>query len=61
MTTSDQANSREVSGLGEILDHLERASAEKGGLSLGEAMDVVGRRAFGPLLLLAGSSRWRPS
>lgn len=61
MTASDQGNSPDsVSSLGEILDRLEQASRERGGLSLGEAMDVVGRRAFGPLLLLAGTLTLMP-
>lgn len=54
MTDSDTGADSEISTLGELLDRLADASGSEGGLSLGEAMDEVGRRSFGPLLLLAG-------
>lgn len=44
----------ELSGLDELLDRLDQAAADEGSLSVGSAMDVVGRRSFGPILLLAG-------
>lgn len=52
--TQREPEEERIRTLGEILDRLAHASSESGGLSIGEAMDVVGRRSFGPLLLLTG-------
>lgn len=39
--------------LGALLDRIDEA-AGRGRISLGEILDAVGRRSFGPILLLAG-------
>lgn len=40
--------------MGGMLDRFEEAAAEKEEVSLEDLMNAVGRRSFGPLLLLAG-------
>ncbi len=42
------------SSLTEMLDRISGAAEEKEQVSLDDIMDAVGRRSFGPLLLLAG-------
>lgn len=54
MATTHDEDGGELSGLDDLLDRLSEAAAEDGHLSVGTAMDVVGRRSFGPILLLAG-------
>lgn len=44
----------ELSGLDDLLDRLSEAANDEGSLSVGTAMDEIGRRSFGPILLLAG-------
>ncbi|MDR5906145.1 exopolysaccharide biosynthesis protein [Franzmannia qiaohouensis] len=40
--------------LGELLERLQRIDSRDGRASLDDVLDELGRRAFGPLLLLAG-------
>lgn len=47
------AGGRMVRSLGELLDRIE-AAVESDSVSLGDILDQVGRRSFGPLLLLPG-------
>ncbi|MEK9499968.1 exopolysaccharide biosynthesis protein [Gaopeijia maritima] len=54
MPHTEETTDDEVSGLDTLLDRLAQAAADGGSLSVGSAMDVVGRRSFGPILLLAG-------
>lgn len=41
-------------GLEELLDRLSEVKGERGEISIGGLVEAVGRRSFGPLLLLAG-------
>lgn len=52
--TSERANAGGVSSMGELLDRLDTAAARHDPTSIGDVMDEVGHRSFGPLLLLAG-------
>lgn len=45
---------QEVSTLNELLDRMERADRDETDVTLGALLDAVGRRSFGPLLLMAG-------
>lgn len=45
---------REPDSLQELIDRIADAADSSGRVSLGEALDAIGRRSFGPLLLLAG-------
>lgn len=45
---------REIHKLGDLLDRIEASLEGKERLSLGEVLDAVGNRSFGPLLLLTG-------
>jgi hypothetical protein len=45
---------QEVATLEQLLDRIGKATQDGGRVSLGAVLDVVGRRSFGPLLLLAG-------
>ncbi|HEX6997657.1 MAG TPA: exopolysaccharide biosynthesis protein [Gammaproteobacteria bacterium] len=45
---------REPADLEELLDRMLDVSEERDPVSLGDLLDAVGRRSFGPLLLLAG-------
>jgi hypothetical protein len=45
---------QEVTNLEQLLDRVGKATQGGGRVSLGAVLDVVGRRSFGPLLLLAG-------
>jgi hypothetical protein len=45
---------REPSSLEELLDELAEAGEEEGEVSIDMLVRIVGRRSFGPLLLLAG-------
>lgn len=53
MAQSDQ-NQQELHDLEDMLDRMEEAAQEKEQVSLGDVLDAIGRRSFGPLLLLAG-------
>src|SRR5690554_304934 len=53
MGESDQ-NQQEVHDLEGMLERMDEAAQEKEQVSLGDVLDAVGRRSFGPLLLLAG-------
>lgn len=44
----------EPESLGQVLDRIDEAASEEGKVSLDSIVDSVGRRSFGPLLLLAG-------
>lgn len=54
MPHADTAAADELSGLDDLLDRLSQEASDEGELTVGCAMDVVGRRSFGPILLLAG-------
>lgn len=45
---------RDPADIEELLDRIEAGSAEKTQVSIGEMMDSVGRRTFGPMVLLVG-------
>jgi hypothetical protein len=45
---------QEVTNLEQLLDRIGKATQDDDRVSLGAVLDVVGRRSFGPLLLLAG-------
>lgn len=45
---------REITGLEQLLDRVEEAAHERDRVSLDVILEMVGRRTFGPLLLLAG-------
>ncbi|MFP4517610.1 MAG: exopolysaccharide biosynthesis protein [Desulfovibrionales bacterium] len=47
-------NKEEVTTIEQLLDRIEKTHADDGRVSLGAVLDSVGRRSFGPLLLLAG-------
>ncbi len=38
----------------EVIDRIEQAGGESGRVSVGDMLDAVGRRSFGPMLLLPG-------
>jgi len=44
----------QINNLDQMLDRIEEAAVEKGRIYLGGVIDRIGRRSFGPLLLLAG-------
>lgn len=44
----------EVTSVGDLLDRLELAAEEHDPTSIGDVLQTVGQRSFGPLLLLAG-------
>lgn len=48
------ARARKITTLEQLLDRLERAGQESERVPVSEMMEAVGRRSFGPLLLLAG-------
>ncbi len=48
------SSSQPPKSLSEVVDRLEKAAESGGEVSLSDMMDEVGRRSFGPLLLLAG-------
>ncbi len=50
----------EPTTLEQVLDRIEEAAQEDDPVSVGEILDVVGRRSFGPLLLLAGITTLAP-
>jgi hypothetical protein len=45
---------RKITTIGELLAAIERTVEEDQDVSLGQVLDTVGRRSFGPFLLLAG-------
>ncbi|MFN2360201.1 MAG: exopolysaccharide biosynthesis protein [Marinobacter sp.] len=45
---------RDPADIGELLDRIEARAAEQSHVSIGEMMDSVGRRTFGPFVLLVG-------
>ncbi|MDX1598569.1 MAG: exopolysaccharide biosynthesis protein, partial [Marinobacter sp.] len=45
---SDPAN------IAQLLDRLEAVAANRSHVSIGEMMDAIGRRTFGPVVLLVG-------
>jgi hypothetical protein len=45
---------RKLTNLEQLLDLIGEAPPEEGGVSLDAILDMVGRRSFGPLLLVAG-------
>jgi hypothetical protein len=47
-------NKPKITSIGELLDALEKLTKRKKDISLREALEAVGHRSFGPLLLLAG-------
>lgn len=47
-------NQRDPADIEEMLDRIEAGTAEKLEVSIREMMDSVGRRSFGPMLLLVG-------
>lgn len=44
----------ELSNLQQLLEKLDSAAGDQGQVTIGEMMEAVGTRSFGPLLLLAG-------
>jgi hypothetical protein len=50
MTTSE----REVTSVTELLDRIDSAAQRHEPTSMGDVLDAVGHRSFGPILLLAG-------
>lgn len=44
----------EITSVGELLDRIEKAADAHEQTSIGDVLDEVGERSFGPLLLLAG-------
>ncbi|HVT45323.1 MAG TPA: exopolysaccharide biosynthesis protein [Thermoanaerobaculia bacterium] len=44
----------EVTTLEDLLDRLDQSAEENDPVTLGDLLDAIGRRSFGPLLLLAG-------
>lgn len=44
----------EVHSVGELLDRIEQAADKQDKTSIGDVLETVGDRSFGPLLLLAG-------
>lgn len=44
----------EVTTLEDLLDRLDQSAEENDPVTLGNLLDAIGRRSFGPLLLLAG-------
>jgi len=47
-------NKTRLTSMGELLDVVERSVEKEKDVSLGDVLDKVGHRSFGPLLLLAG-------
>lgn len=47
-------NQRDPADIGELLDRIEAGADERSHVSIGEMMDSVGRRTFGPVVLLVG-------
>ncbi|MGM0774556.1 exopolysaccharide biosynthesis protein [Marinobacter sp.] len=47
-------NRREPADIEELLDRIEAGSADRSHVSIGEMMDSVGRRTFGPVVLMVG-------
>lgn len=45
---------QELTNLEQLLDRVGEAAQGDGRVSLGEMLDLVGRRSFGPILLMAG-------
>jgi hypothetical protein len=50
----------EITNLRQLLDRIEDAAEDSERIRLGEILDIVGRRSFGPLLLLAGVATLAP-
>lgn len=51
---STDPDAEEIQTLEQLLDRIEEAAEDEESVSVGEILDVVGRRSFGPVLLLAG-------
>lgn len=49
-----KTDARDARNLGDLLAHLAECSQGDGRVTMGEIVDAVGKRTFGPLLLLAG-------
>ena len=47
-------NDQHLTNLEQLLDRINEAADDEGQVSLGAILDVVGRRSFGPVLLVAG-------
>ncbi|NMT62666.1 exopolysaccharide biosynthesis protein [Marinobacter orientalis] len=47
-------NHREPADIEELLDRIEAGSTDRSHVSIGEMMDSVGRRTFGPIVLMVG-------
>jgi len=43
-----------ITSVGQLLDCIEHAARDKGEVSLADVLKLIGRRSFGPILLLAG-------
>jgi hypothetical protein len=43
-----------LNNLEQVLDHIARAAGDRDAVSMGTIVEAVGRRSFGPLLLMAG-------
>lgn len=51
---SSNGTEEEPNSLSELLDRIEEAAKDEDDVSVDDLLDEVGRRSFGPLLLLAG-------
>ncbi|MEX1031728.1 MAG: exopolysaccharide biosynthesis protein [Cellvibrionaceae bacterium] len=54
MATEKQIHNLQVHNLQELLDRLKTTVGEDNRVSIGGMLDAVGRRSFGPILLLCG-------
>lgn len=57
---SKEGNDEELNNLEELLDRIEEAAQEEDPVTIGEILDFVGRRSFGPLLLVTGIGTLAP-
>lgn len=57
---TDDGHSDEPHNLEQLLDRIEEAAEEEDPVTLGEILDFVGRRSFGPLLLVTGIATLAP-
>lgn len=47
-------NGGDITGLEQLIDRMDAAASDQNQVSVDDIMDMVGRRSFGPLLLVAG-------
>ena len=58
--SEDGKDDEEINSLEQLLDRIEEAANEEDPVTVGEILEFVGRRSFGPLLLVTGIATLAP-